>query len=100
MSKYKQPMGDVLDMLVEECAEVIKEVMKARRFGLDGNAEWLKGEGNKPPRENIVQEVGDLMEVVEIMLTKGTAGLTLDTLYEAQMRKKARLRELFSDAQP
>lgn len=98
MAKYKQPMGDLLDMLVEECAEIIKEVMKARRFGLDGNAEWLKEPGNKPPRDNIVQELGDLLEVIETMLAKGVLKLTPEILAAAQKRKRDRLREYFTDA--
>lgn len=48
--------GDRLDHLVEECAELIKAVMKAKRFGLD-NPDPRTGVSN---RAQILDEISDL----------------------------------------
>lgn len=90
--KYSVPMGDPLDMLAEEASEVIKEIMKARRFGLAGSPEWVAA-GNKPPRDNIVQEIGDFMAVLYILQSRGF--VTPQEVSAASATKLERLIELY-----
>ena len=55
---------EVMDILQEECAEVIQAVSKCSRFGIDN---YKPG---KPltNREHLEEELGDLLAMVDIML--------------------------------
>lgn len=93
MAKYpKANIGDPLDMLAEECAEVIKERIKALRFGIEGD-EYVREHGNPSPRERILQEIGDLLFVVDALVARGT--FSKDEIAFAKQRKRARMEELF-----
>jgi NTP pyrophosphatase (non-canonical NTP hydrolase) len=54
---------EVMDILQEECAEVIQAVSKVSRFGIDN---YKPG---KPltNREHLEEELGDLLAMVDIM---------------------------------
>jgi len=54
---------EVMDILQEECAEVIQAVSKISRFGLDN----LKPGKPKTNREHLEEELGDLQAMVEIL---------------------------------
>jgi NTP pyrophosphatase (non-canonical NTP hydrolase) len=54
---------EVMDILQEECAEVIQAVSKISRFGLDN----LKPGKPKTNREHLEEELGDLMAMVQIL---------------------------------
>lgn len=54
----------LLVQLKEECAEVIVEVSKAERFGLDE----VKSGGTLSNRERIVQKLNDLYAVVNLLV--------------------------------
>jgi len=58
---------EILDILQEECAEVIQNVSKCRRFGLEN--EYLKGSGTQ--REQLAKEIGDVMAMVELLKEHG-----------------------------
>lgn len=94
MSKYSQQMGDPLDMLVEECAELIQEAMKIKRFGPKGNPTWL-AQGNKGPRDNLVQEIGDILAVVGIIIDQGYLEITGYEIEKARETKQLKIKELF-----
>lgn len=95
MSKYKT-MGDPLDMLGEEASEIIKEIFKAKRFGLEGDPVWLASSfDNKPPRLNIVQEIADLMYVSEMLQQRGV--FSKDELAWAFRNKADRMYALFGE---
>jgi len=55
--------NEVMDILQEECAEVIQAVSKVRRFGMD-NAKPGKPKTN---REHLEQELGDLYAMIDIL---------------------------------
>lgn len=57
--------GELLTVLVEEAAEVIKEGCKAVRFGVD--TEWQ----GSTPRIRLSREIGEMFMVVEEMLEIG-----------------------------
>jgi len=67
-SKIEEALG----ILQEECAEVIVEVSKIRRFGLDE----LSHHTNLPHRETLVMEVGDMLALIDILVDQGV----LDTV--------------------
>ena len=55
---------EALGILQEECAEVIQDVSKCRRFGVDNV--YLNGTGTQ--RENLAKEVGDVLAMIDILI--------------------------------
>ena len=56
--------NEVMDILQEECAEVIQAVSKIRRFGMD-NAKHNTGQTN---REHLEEELGDMLAMIDILM--------------------------------
>jgi NTP pyrophosphatase (non-canonical NTP hydrolase) len=54
---------EVMDILQEECAEVIQAVSKISRFGLDN----VKPGKPKTNREHLEEELGDLYAMINIL---------------------------------
>lgn len=92
MSEYTCGMGDPLDMLAEECSEVIKERMKIARFGVGGTPQWREA-GNPSPKQLLVKELGEVLVVIKILVERGFC--TFEELGEAMDAKVKRLNELF-----
>jgi NTP pyrophosphatase (non-canonical NTP hydrolase) len=67
MKTYSNKVEEILDILQEECAEVIQNVSKCRRFGLDNV--YLNGTGTQ--RENLVKEIGDVLAMIELLQEHG-----------------------------
>lgn len=69
---------EALDILQEECAEVIVAVSKISRFGLDN---YKPG---KPltNRQHLAEELGDLQAMIDIMYE-------LDIVYPAEVKQYA-----------
>ena len=59
-------LQEILDLLQEECGELITAVSKVRRFGLDNS---YKDGGTQ--REHLTQEVGDVMLLAELLIEQG-----------------------------
>lgn len=78
---------EALDILQEECAEVIVEVSKCRRFGLD-SVHYKTGIKHRLMLE---QEVGDVMALIEILVDRGL--LSEQGLVDAYTAKKEKLKE-------
>ena len=57
----------ILDILQEECAEVIQNISKCRRFGLHN--EYLNGSGTQ--QEQLAKEIGDVLAMVELLKEHG-----------------------------
>jgi hypothetical protein len=75
----------VMDILQEECAEVIQMVSKIRRFGLD--EQHLKnGETN---RYLLTEEIGDLMCCIDILVDNGVIDQT-----EIKIAKEKKIEKL------
>ena len=53
---------EVMDILQEECAEVIQMISKCRRFGID-NTHLKAGVSN---RAKLTEEIGDLMCMIQL----------------------------------
>lgn len=79
-------VSEAMDILQEECAEVIQAVSKCRRFGLNN----IKPSKERTNLECLEEEVGDLLAMVDILVEKGI--LSLDNLQTANRAKKEKLK--------
>ena len=77
-------VNEILDILQEECAEVIQAISKCRRFGMDNS---YKDGGTQ--REHLVQELGDVTLMIELL--KAHRIFTETELHEAQIKKSQKL---------
>jgi hypothetical protein len=100
MTKYPNtPMSDPLEMVVEECSEVVQKFMKVLRFGPEGTIDYRAN--NKPPMLVLIQELADLTVTLEILKREGSNRLPggvmslNNELSKAIDKKFARLKELF-----
>ena len=75
---------EILDILQEECAEVIVAISKIRRFGINNS---YKDGGTQ--REHLVQELGDVTLLVELLHAHQL--FTDKELHAAQVRKSQKL---------
>ena len=82
-SKIEEALG----ILQEECAEVIQDVSKCRRFGIDNV--YLNGQGTQ--RENLVKEVGDVLAMIDVLIEQGV--FTQIELDVARANKKQKLKQ-------
>jgi hypothetical protein len=57
---------EIFVILQEECAEVIQEVSKCRRFGIDG-----RHRDGMSHREKLTTEVGDLQCMIDLLISHG-----------------------------
>ena len=78
---------EVLDILQEECAEVIQAVSKIRRFGVDN----FKPGKPKTNREHLEDEIGDVMAMIDILCSMGV--IDLANLQAAKQAKFQRLKQ-------
>ena len=77
-------VNEILDILQEECGEVIVAVSKIRRFGIDNS---YKDGGTQ--REHLIQELGDVTLLIELL--KAHRVYTDQELHTAQVRKSQKL---------
>jgi NTP pyrophosphatase (non-canonical NTP hydrolase) len=82
-----EKIKEVMDILQEECAEVIQAVSKISRFGIDN----FKPGKPKTNREHLEEEIGDMMAMIDIMLEQGI--VRADQLEEAKQNKKYKLKK-------
>lgn len=70
--------NEILNILTEECSEVIQSVSKVFRFGWDScnpsNPEYTN-------REHMTEEIGDLLCMVKILIAKGIIDQDAVNLY-------------------
>jgi NTP pyrophosphatase (non-canonical NTP hydrolase) len=84
-TKKTRKRGDVMDVLQEECAEVIQAVSKIRRFGL--NESW-EGVTNK---DALITEIGDVIAVIGILMDETDINITDADIIKAVAAKKKKL---------
>jgi NTP pyrophosphatase (non-canonical NTP hydrolase) len=78
---------EVMDILQEECAEVIQAVSKISRFGIDN----YKPGKPKTNREHLEEELGDLLAMIDILVhLKEVDALSLQL---AKLRKIEKLKQ-------
>lgn len=80
-------VNEILDILQEECAEVVQAISKCRRFGMENT--YSKGTGTQ--REHLIQELGDVTLLIELLKSYGV--YTDAELHEAQLKKSQKLVE-------
>jgi NTP pyrophosphatase (non-canonical NTP hydrolase) len=78
---------EVMDILQEECAEVIVAVSKISRFGIDN----YKPGKPKTNREHLEEEIGDVLAMIDIMLEKNV--ISLEHLEDAKAAKIEKLKQ-------
>lgn len=76
---------EILDILQEECAEVIVEVSKCRRFGVD-SVHYKTGQSH---RSMLEQELGDVLAMMRLLVESGV--VSMDALEAAGERKIEKL---------
>jgi NTP pyrophosphatase (non-canonical NTP hydrolase) len=76
---------EILDILQEECGELVVAASKVRRFGLDNS---YKDGGTQ--REHLTQEAGDVMLMINLLVEQGV--FSKDELSAAQHRKQEKLK--------
>ena len=78
---------EVMDILQEECAEVIQAVSKISRFGIDN----LKPGKPLTNREHLEEELGDMLAMIDILCGMGV--IDLDKLRVAKLAKIEKLKK-------
>lgn len=76
---------EILDILQEECGELIVSASKVRRFGLDNG---YKDGGTQ--RQHLTQEAGDVMLMINLLVDNGV--FSKEELEIAQQRKADKLK--------
>lgn len=80
----KKQTQEALNLLQEECAELIVEISKCRRFGID-SVHYKTGIKHA---DQLAQEVGDMLALIDILVDQGIFDIaTLDQAKEAKITK-------------
>jgi NTP pyrophosphatase (non-canonical NTP hydrolase) len=83
---------EVMNILSEECAEVIQAVSKCHRFGLDN----YKPNKPKTNREHLEEELGDLLAMIDILQEMDVVSWTnIERAQEAKIEKLKKWSTIF-----
>ena len=93
LSKYQD---ELLEILAEECGELVQEKSKIFRFGIREESWHVRG---KTHLECFEQEIGDLLCIVEL-LVDSEIGLTEEGITAAMDRKKEKLPDWMTHKKP
>lgn len=77
---------EIMDILQEECGELIVALSKVRRFGLDNT---YKDGGTQ--QEHLTQEAGDVMLMIYLLVEQGV--FTTEDLQKASKLKEEKLKK-------
>jgi NTP pyrophosphatase (non-canonical NTP hydrolase) len=83
----KEKIDEVMNILSEECAEVIQAVSKINRFGIDN----YKPGKSKTNRQHLEEELGDLLAMVDILIELGVVNES--SLQQAEVAKIEKLKK-------
>lgn len=78
---------EVMNILSEECAEVIQAISKCHRFGMDN----YKPGKPKTNREHLEEELGDMLAMIDILVDRKI--ITQDNLNTAKTAKIEKLKQ-------
>lgn len=81
-----EKIRETLVITQEEAAEVIQEISKIFRFGIDE-----QHKSGIPHRQMLEQEVGDLLAMVDLLLEQGVVSQTNLDAAKAAKREKLRI---------
>lgn len=84
---------ELLTLLQEECAEVIQEICKIKRFGLKSKNPYI--ENAKTNVENLNIEIGDLLASIDIFKERSRI-LDSNTISKAIDNKKKKIPSWFA----
>lgn len=85
---------EVMNILSEECAEVIQAISKCHRFGMDN----YKPGKPKTNREHLEEELGDLLAMVDILREKGIVSQgNMEVAKVAKIEKLKQWSNIFKD---
>ena len=87
MEFMNKQITEIMNILQEECAEVIQAVSKCRRFGID-EIHLKLGKSN---RENLTEEVGDLLCMIDLLIKHGV--VNDNEVYLARAAKEEKLKK-------
>jgi NTP pyrophosphatase (non-canonical NTP hydrolase) len=87
--------SEVMDILQEECAEVIQAVSKIRRFGFESR--WPDYD-SPSTKEQLETELGDLLAMIDILIE--SAVVSDGNINEARAAKKEKLKVWSSIYEP
>ena len=79
--------NEIMNILQEECAEVIQAVSKCRRFGIN-EVHLTSGKSNQ---ENLTEEVGDLLCMIDLLIKFGIVDDS--AVYVARSAKEEKLKK-------
>ena len=86
---------EILDILQEECAEVIQEVSKCRRFGIDSQ----HYKTNLPHKEMLEQEIGDVLAMIKLLVDNGIISAEgIEAAAERKIEKLHKWSNIFGQA--
>lgn len=85
--KLNEDNNEVMDILQEECSEVIQAVSKIRRFGIDN----AKPGTEYTNREHLEEEVGDMLAMIDILLINNV--VSWSNLHRAKRAKIEKLKK-------
>jgi NTP pyrophosphatase (non-canonical NTP hydrolase) len=76
--------AEILDILQEECGEVVQVVSKCRRFGIDD----VHGDEGESNRSRLTKEVGDLMCMIQLLQEAGVVDIAEVMFAAGKKREK------------
>lgn len=79
--------NEILDIMQEECGEVVQMISKCRRFGLDNKY----GDNAETNRARLTEEVGDIMCMIQLMQEAGIVDIA-EVMFAAG-KKRVKLKE-------
>lgn len=78
--------NEILDILQEECAELIQIISKCKRFGID----TIHLKANIPNRQRLVEEIGDVICMLELLEEHNF--IDPEQVKEAKLAKREKLK--------
>jgi hypothetical protein len=87
---------ELLEILVEECAEITQEKSKIFRFGIDEQSHHIIG---KSHRECLAQELGDMVCLIDMVISSNI-GITYDEVHRAAGEKRKKLKKWMTNQKP